>query len=33
MLDERGIDWRPLREEPEVQRDSDDIDLDDFFSR
>ena len=34
MLDERGIDWRPLREEPEaeVQRD-DEIDLDDFFSR
>jgi len=33
MLDERDIDCRPLREEPEVQRDSDDIDLDDFFSR
>jgi len=39
MLDERGIDWRPLREEPapDVQRDdgiaSDGIDLDDFFSR
>ncbi|MBE2268094.1 MAG: hypothetical protein IAE80_07655 [Anaerolinea sp.] len=34
MLDERGIDWRPLREEPkpDVQRD-DEIDLDDFFSR
>jgi hypothetical protein len=33
MLDERGIDWRPLREEPkpDVQRD-DEIDLDDFFS-
>lgn len=30
MLDERGIDWRPLREEPEVERDE--IDLDDFFS-
>ena len=34
MLDERGIDWRPLREEPkpDLQRD-DEIDLDDFFSR
>lgn len=34
MLDERGIDWRPLREEPkaDVQRDEE-IDLDDFFSR
>jgi hypothetical protein len=34
MLDERGIDWRPLREEPkpDVQHD-DEIDLDDFFSR
>jgi hypothetical protein len=34
MLDERDIDWRPLREEPkpDVQRD-DEIDLDDFFSR
>lgn len=39
MLDERGIDWRPLREEPkpELERDEssthDAIDLDDFFSR
>ncbi len=34
MLDERGIEWRPLREEPkpDVQRDNG-IDLDDFFSR
>jgi len=34
MLDERGIDWRPLREEPkpDVQH-GDEIDLDDFFSR
>lgn len=31
MLDERGIDWRPLREAPQVERDE--IDLDDFFSR
>ncbi len=31
MLDERGIDWRLLREEPQVERDE--IDLDDFFSR
>lgn len=31
ILDERGIDWRPLREEPQVERDE--IDLDDFFSR
>ena len=32
-LDERGIDWRPLREEPkpEVERD-DGMDLDRFFS-
>lgn len=30
MLDERGIDWRPLREVPQVERDE--IDLDDFFS-
>lgn len=34
MLDERGIDWRPLREEPtpEVERD-DGIELDGLFSR
>lgn len=33
MLDEHGIDWRPLREEPQadVQR-NDEIDLDNFFS-
>ncbi len=31
MLEERGIDWRHLREEPQVARDV--IDLDDFFSR
>ena len=31
MLDERGIDWRPLREELQVERDE--INLDDFFSR
>ncbi len=33
MLDERGIDWRPLRKEPQadMQRDEE-IDLDDFFS-
>ncbi len=33
MLDERGIDWRRLREEPEVQGDDPELDLDDFFSR
>lgn len=41
MLDERGIDWRPLREEPkpnvqhgdEIPSVSFGIDLDDFFSR
>jgi hypothetical protein len=34
MLDERGIDWRRLREEPkpDIERD-DGIDLDEFFSR
>jgi hypothetical protein len=33
MLDERGIDWRPLREEPKPDIEPDDgIDLDDFFS-
>ena len=33
MLDERSIDWRLLREEPRVERDTDEIDLDNFFSR
>lgn len=34
MLDERGIDWRPLREEPKPDIEHDDgIDLDEFFSR
>lgn len=33
MLDERGIDWRPLREEPKPEMPRDEIDLDDFFSR
>lgn len=41
MLDERGIDWRPLREDPKPDMQHDDeipsvsfvIDLDDFFSR
>ena len=39
LLDERGIDWRPLREEPtpDAQRNesiaNDALDLDDFFSR
>ena len=34
-LDEAiGMDWRHLREQPEVERDDDgSIDLDDFFSR
>ncbi len=32
LLDERGIDWRPLREEPTRDRQRDEIDLDDFFS-
>jgi hypothetical protein len=34
MLDERGIVWRPLREEPKPELERDDgIDLDEFFSR
>jgi hypothetical protein len=34
MLDERGIDWRPLREEPKPEIELDHgIDLDEFFSR
>jgi hypothetical protein len=33
MLDERDIDWRRLREEPEVQRGDPGRDPDDLFSR
>jgi len=32
LLDERGIDWRPLRDEPTHEQQRDGIDLDDFFS-
>lgn len=32
LLDERGIDWRPLREEPAHEQQRDAIDFDDFFS-
>jgi hypothetical protein len=31
LLDARGVDWRPLRQEPQIEQDQ--IDLDDLFSR
>jgi hypothetical protein len=34
MLDERGIDWRPLRKEPKPEVEAgNEIDPDEFFSR